>query len=169
MRTVPLRPLLLLALAACGRVPAPSPRAGPGVGLPGDLVGCYELELTRPLYYVPVRLRLNADTIPAEVRLFARDTLPAWTLTRLDAEGRPLHERLPYAGLFWRPHSGPDSVLIVIHTGYGGASLNVHAPARADTLRGRATAHRDVGPPYSTDGGRVALVRVPCAGAPDAV
>lgn len=161
--------LLFAALAACGAPPhAPAPAAR--AVLPGGLAGCYRLNAGRGqpggshLYYAPPRFRLNADTVSRLVRVFARTR--AWTLTRLHADGRPVVEERRQPVLYWAADTASDSIRIMFHTAHSGSELVVGAPAGADTLRGRAVEHWDVGPPYSGDGGPVAIIRIPCIAQP---
>jgi hypothetical protein len=150
--------VLTVALGACAHGhPTGRPHA-----LPQDLVGCYELHATKALYFAPPRLRLNADTISRQTRLFLRDsTLDARTISRLKSDGRPMEAR-GLGVLYWWRKPASDSVGVMIHTGHSGTELTVHPSASADTLRGDATEHWDFGPPFSNPGGPVSLVRVPC-------
>lgn len=152
--------LLSMAAAACARTAPRGPAANGG--LPERLAGCYALfdRGGRPasdstLFFAPPYVRLDTTTLGP-----ARGHASVWTLTRLDADLRPLPE---HAFLSWAA-AGPDSVRVVFHTGFSGTAMKLQARADSDTLRGRATRHRDYGPPHELDGGPVTAVRVPCRG-----
>lgn len=156
--------VLAVSVGACAHASS----AGPTTARvpPRDLTGCYALRATKRLYYAPPQLRLNADTISRETRLFLGDsTLAAWTVSRLEADGRPMEARRS-GMLYWWRHPASDSLGVMIHTGHSGTELTVRPTASADTLRGNATEHWDVGPPFSNPGGAVSLARVPCPGEP---
>lgn len=164
MRTSLRWAVLLIALGACA--PGRPGELEAAAVLPGDLTGCHQLHQTSGTYFASRLVRLNPDTVPRSIRWFVRDsTSPAWTITRLDAEGRPMRGRSG-AVLFWQRDSDSDSIRIMMHTGLSGTELMLGPPVSTDTLRGRAIEFWDVGPPFSSPARPVSFVRVSCLGEP---
>jgi hypothetical protein len=156
--------ILAVSLCACACGPA-GVRSNP-ITPPRGLAGCYALHARKHLYFTTPRLRLNADTISRQTRLFLRgSTAEAWTISRLEADGRPAETRNSGA-LYWWREPASDTIGVMIHTGLSGTELRVRPTASADTLRGEAAEHWDVGPPFSNPGGPVSLVRIPCLADP---
>lgn len=163
MRLVLRGAVATLLLAGC----ASSSARVTAVALPEDLAGCFALQAQKGLYYTSPRLELSRDTISRQTRLFFRDTLPAWTLTRLDERGRDAYGR-DFDVRYWWRYPGSDSIGVITHTGLSGTELKVRFTESADTLRGTAVEHWDFGPPFSSPGAPVSLVRVPCLAEGDA-
>lgn len=152
--------LLALGAAACGGQPAntpPPPTPAAASILARDAPRCYQLRAIRNLYYASPQIRLETTPVSDPLRGFVRDS--SWALTRLDAQGAAIVDQRRHPILYWTAAS-PDSIRIVISTGFTGSTLVVGAGG-GDTLRGRAVAFHDVGP-TSNDAGPVTLVRVPC-------
>jgi hypothetical protein len=163
MRISLITPALLLAMGAfaCGvqrtNTPAPRPRAT-GMILARDAPRCYAIRASASLYYAPPRIRLETTPVADIVRHMARDS--AWELTRLDAQGGAIVEERRQPILYWAA-APPDSIRIIISTGFSGSELIVGAAGGADTLRGRAVEFWDVGP-SENNAGPVTLAGVPC-------
>lgn len=154
--------LLAFGAAACGgqraNTPPPPPSAAASI-LARDAPRCHQLRAIRDLYYASPRIRLDTTRAVDPWRGIVRDS--AWALTRLDARGAAIVDDWTHPILYWTAAS-PDSIRIVISTGFSGSTLVVGAAsASGDTLRGRAAAFHDVGP-TENDAGPVTLVRVPC-------
>lgn len=152
--------VLFIAWSACGR--EQSARLSAELELPGDLVGCYELHRAKDLYYASPRVRLNGDTLTWWNRRFAEDsTADAWTLVRLDADGRPMEEH-DHQVLYWQREGTSGRLRVVLSSGHSGTELSLGTSASTDTIRGHATEHWDFGPPFTNRGGPVSLIRIPC-------
>lgn len=158
--------ILILTLAAQGCA-AERDRAlkHEAAALPHGMLGCYELfirgGLPAPdsLYFTSPKVRLDSAASPAE-RLPEHPR--AWSLVRLDANGREMDHGRRSFPTFWSPDSLSDSVHLIISSGYSGTELILPLPAGSDTLHGRAVEHGDAGPPFSRDAGAVTAVRIPC-------
>lgn len=171
VRSIILAACLVLASAAssCGHG-APAPSTMHGLDLPGDLAGCYALfdRRGRPasdsLYFAPSHVRLDSTAVPTDREWDG--PRPLWTLAKLDANLRPLRDQRPTAALYWTADSISGNVRMNFHTGFSGSELIFSSRRAGDTLRGHAMQHWDFGPPFTTKGGPVTAVRVPC---PDSV
>lgn len=165
--------LVLVALAAChgqgSGAPSPS-----GHWSPAGLTGCYEiLDATRQpaegaWYNVMAVVRLT------EHPMLAADSEPvphSWHLRPLSNARNGRWRADPNGNLEtqsrhvprWSLNPAGDSASFDFRDGFSGASIVFAASdADRDTLRGRVTEHRDVGPPFSKDAGRAYAVRRSC-------
>jgi hypothetical protein len=118
------------------------------------------------MYYASPRLRLDAAPVDRRNRRFVRDsTAGAWKLLRLGADGLPV-ETHEHDLLYWQLDGESNRLRVMISSGHSGVELMLRASASTDTLRGHATEHWDMGPPFSESGGSVSLTRIPCRGEP---
>ncbi|HYW14142.1 MAG TPA: hypothetical protein VE871_19410 [Longimicrobium sp.] len=160
--------LLVLGIAGCGRPDAGGAPSVARVVLPRDMAGCYTVHdrhggpTPDSLYFAPPRVRLHAEPASRQARDRAGGT--AWALTKLDAGGRPAESReRDRLLLYWAADTLSDSVRINFNAGLSGSELIVlPRPAPADTIRGRAVEHWDMGPPFTTEAGPVTMIRIAC-------
>lgn len=139
----------------------PAAAASAALILPADMAGCYALfdkhgrPASKSLYFAPPMVRLDTTARPGDPS--------GWRLTKLGPDGDPVTNESGLRGFqYWTVHTAPDSVQIHFHTGFSGTEMIL--PARgpaAETLRGRALEHWDMGP-STNDAGQVTAVRVRC-------
>lgn len=158
--------VIVVAAAAYARESMAARKDG-AAGLPGRMAGCWALYdgAGRPasdsLYFAAARVRLQ--TTRTSGRRVSSAAEPRWKIVRLDANGADVartHDPSGELENWW--YGGDGRIHVQFSSGFSGTEF-ILPSVRGDTLHGRAVEHWDFGPPFSTNGGKVTVVRIACS------